>query len=84
MINIKASEKAALSFQILTNEIVLTPKDVKNIEISTFENGKYGIKINLKNNAAQKLEIFTKTNLNRPCQFIIGDTVISLSVIKRQ
>lgn len=75
-------EHSNLSFQILTNEIILKPQDVKNIEIDKLANTGYGIQINLTDAASNRLEGFTQSHLNKPCQFVINDTIISLSLIR--
>ena len=75
-------EHSNLSFQILTNQIILKPEDVQNIEIQPIGSSGYGIQINLTDAASNRLESFTESHLNKPCQFVINDTIISLSLIR--
>jgi preprotein translocase subunit SecD len=75
-------EHSKVSFQILTNEIVLHSQDIKNIQISHLADNGYGIQINLTDDATNRLKSFTGSHLNKPCQFVINDTVISLAVIQ--
>ncbi len=75
-------EHSNLSFQILTNQIILKPEDVQNIQIRTIGSSGYGIQINLTDAASNRLEDFTESHLNKPCQFVINDTIISLSLIR--
>jgi preprotein translocase subunit SecD len=75
-------EHSNLSFQILTNEIILKPQDIQNIAIRTIGKSGYGIQINLTDAASNRLEGFTQSHLNKPCQFVINDTIISLSLIR--
>jgi preprotein translocase subunit SecD len=73
---------ATISYQILTNAIQLDSNDIDSYEISKIKDNYYGVQINLTDNGAQKLSSFTGSHINKPCQFVINNKIISLSMIR--
>ena len=71
-----------ISYQILTNAIQLDSNEIDSYEISKIKDNYYGIQINLTDNGAQKLSSFTGSHINKPCQFVINNKIISLSIIR--
>ena len=77
-------KSAVLSYQILVNEIRIKPAEIINYQITKLHNDYYGIQINLNAIGASRLKQFTSSHLKKPCQFVINNKIISLSLLRSE